>query len=162
MLENWKEINGFPGYWVSTEGRVWSEKSHKMLQPGKTGPRRNYLMVILQNNGKRYNKRVHRLVLETFDPEGDFSLDVNHINEDTFDNRLENLEWMTRTQNIQYSTGQMIEQQDKDGNVVNTFPSMRAAARYLGVDIATILHHVNDGGLYKNFFWKRIDNPRKI
>jgi hypothetical protein len=55
-------------------------------------------------NGKQKTILVHRLVLETFTPTNQMdSLDVNHINGVKTDNKLSNLEWCTRSQNIIHS-----------------------------------------------------------
>lgn len=58
-----------------------------------------YILVSLPGEGKSY--RVHRLVCETFKPECEFyGLDVNHIDGVKTNNRLDNLEWCTRSYNI--------------------------------------------------------------
>ena len=164
MQEQWKQVTNFPDYWVSSEGRIWSEKSHKFLSQCRTGKLRNYLMVKLCNNEiKNKTYRVHRLVLETFSPIDDMeNMTVNHINEDTLDNRLENLEWLTRKENIQYSSGQWIQQETMDREVVEQFPSIRAASDKIGCNVKSIYEHCISGKPFRNFYWKKIDNPRKI
>ena len=67
-----------------------------------------YREVLLSENGKTKSYLVHRLILATFKPVSDTeSYDVNHKNGNKLDNRLENLEWCTRSENIKhaYSTG---------------------------------------------------------
>lgn len=105
-VEIWKDIAGLEGmYQVSSIGRVRKtprseEDSGRILKQhlSKCG----YLQVPL--NGKQ--QYVHRLVAEAFILNPDNKETVNHKNEDKTDNRLENLEWMTRRENLRYGTGQ--------------------------------------------------------
>jgi hypothetical protein len=63
-----------------------------------------YREVCLSENGKAKSYLVHRLILSTFYPRKDMDkLDVNHLNGDKTDNRLINLEWCTRSDNIKHS-----------------------------------------------------------
>ncbi len=64
-----------------------------------------YQIVMLMVNGKQKAFYVHRLVAQAFIPNPDNLPEVNHINEDKYDNRVENLEWCTRKYNINYGTG---------------------------------------------------------
>ena len=99
-------------YQVSNLGRVKSVRNNIILKQSKT--HNGYLRVSLYKNGERLNCRVQRLVAFAFIdiPTGTDvnKLDVNHINEDKEDNRLENLEWCTTQYNNEYSHGIKIQQ----------------------------------------------------
>lgn len=119
--EIWKRASGALGqhYRISNFGRIksmsrithqkcrWGQKIKKRY-PGrvlKTNKKKNgagYLGVALCINGKIIYKDVHRLVAEAFygSPSG---MQVNHKNLNKIDNRLENLEWVTPSQNIQHA-----------------------------------------------------------
>lgn len=56
---------------------------------------------------------VHRLIAESFLPLQEDKLEVNHINEVKTDNRLENLEWVSRDQNVQHSIGKIRKAREK-------------------------------------------------
>lgn len=101
-MEIWKTIEDYPDYQVSSLGRVKSLKGKKerILKPGDVG---GYLNVILSNNGKKKNFRVHRLVAEAFllNPLG--LPVINHKDEDKTNNTVDNLEWCDSAYNNNYS-----------------------------------------------------------
>lgn len=84
------------GLIVSTEGEVYLPKSGARQQHWTVGSGKNYLGV--KYKGKIY--RIHRLVAETFILNPDDKPEVDHINRDTHDNRVENLRWATHQENM--------------------------------------------------------------
>ena len=98
-----RDIVGFEGlYAVTSCGKVWSYRSKKFLQPYMVN---GYLKVDLCYNGQKKKCRVHRLVAEAYIPNPEGKSDVNHIDEfDKTNNCVNNLEWMTRKENINYGT----------------------------------------------------------
>jgi DNA-binding CsgD family transcriptional regulator len=97
--EEWKRLKGeLAGYWVSSEGRVFSAKSRRLMAPQKTG--QGYLRVQLRTSTGYKNKMVHVLVAESFLPRstGDAFI-VGHLNENPGDPRAANLSWMSRSEN---------------------------------------------------------------
>jgi hypothetical protein len=106
MVEIWKDIPGFLDYQVSNLGRVKSlkRKKEKILRPCYN--QYGYLQVGLTQCGRQNLKLVHRLVLWAFEghPKG---RQCDHINRVRDDNRLENLRWVTRKENIRNTIRQM-------------------------------------------------------
>lgn len=104
--EIWKEISWSPDYFISSYGRVKSYKKDKIngillkLRIDQKG----YITIQLPNiyTGKHKRTGVHRLVAEAFIPNPESKGDVNHIDEDKSNNRVDNLEWMTRKENLNY------------------------------------------------------------
>jgi len=106
--EIWKDVPGYEGhYQVSNLGRVKSLKwsKERILKPRLD--RVGYYHVGLCEGGERKSNLVHRLVMLAFVGESD--LQVNHKNGEKSDNRLENLEYCTSSENTQhaYDTGLM-------------------------------------------------------
>lgn len=98
-----KEIKDAPGYWIQKDGQVWSQKTNTFLKHTKGGYKGKYRKYALFVNGKYINKYVHRLVMEYFGPEPkENQTEVNHIDGDTSNNFIENLEWVTSSENTKH------------------------------------------------------------
>ena len=96
-----------PDYFVTTSGLVWSVSRRdalgrhirgKWLRPGYNGSGHGY--IVLERNGRRITCAVHRLVLETFVGPCPENMECCHNNGIKTDNRLENLRWDTRSENM--------------------------------------------------------------
>lgn len=108
MKEVWKDIKDYEGlYQVSNWGRVKSLNYNRtgkaeVMIPRKT--KKGYLLVQLSKNGKKKTCSVHRLVAGAFldNPEG--KPEINHIDENKENNRVDNLEWIWHKDNCNHGT----------------------------------------------------------
>lgn len=98
------------GYYVSSHGRIFSTRLNTscLLKPHRTSNKaKSYTTVALPTrDGGKYkkDKSIHRIVLMSFNPiVGMNELDVNHIDGNTFNNRLDNLEWVNRQENVYHA-----------------------------------------------------------
>lgn len=127
-----KQIEGFPGYWINSYGRVWSDYSKKWLVPIPNG--RGYLRVCLCRDGKTFFKLIHRLVAEAFVPNDDpeHKTEADHIDEDKTNNRADNLQWLSHTDNVRKSNCKPVMLFDTLSGDVEQFKSQKDAAAFLG------------------------------
>ena len=137
--EIWKPVLGYEEtYFVSNKGRVKNKKGY-IMKPYTNA--KGYLRLNL-SYGKPTKKFIHRMVWEAFNepiPEG---LQINHLNENKADNRLENLSLCTPKENTNYGTRnkrasekhcKRIQMLDKNNNTLKTFNSLTEAARFLNI-----------------------------
>lgn len=101
--EVWRDIEDFPDYQVSNLGRVRSLKFDKE-RILKLDYLNGYLRIGLFNSKGRKTFKVHRLVAQAFIQNPNNFPIINHKNEVTNDNRVENLEWCTHKYNNNYGT----------------------------------------------------------
>lgn len=101
-----KDIKEYEGlYAITSCGKVWSYRTNKFLKPRIN--KRGYSQVVLvDSDGKHRTHTVHRLVLKTYRPVKNMDkLEVNHIKEfEKSNNCLNNLEWVTHKENMDYGT----------------------------------------------------------
>lgn len=150
--EVWKDIAGYEGlYQVSNMGRVRSldrmvkGRYSPYLQKGRVlrysfarHAKLKYKEVTLCKSGKLKTHLIHRLVAQAFVPNlGGYDV-VNHLDENTLNNKSDNLEWCTQQQNVVYGTGERrraaqrkipVVQFSKDGKLISEYASQRDAAK---------------------------------
>ena len=100
-MDTFYPIVDYEGYYITTDGRVWSEKSKKFLSqfPHKNG----YLLCDLYHDGKRKQHKIHRLVALTFIPNPENKPQVNHIDGNKANNHIDNLEWASAKENTKHA-----------------------------------------------------------
>jgi hypothetical protein len=105
MRESWRKVTDFPNYSVSNLGRVRDDKRCVIKVPTVT--KDGYFKVDLYRDGKRYSKRIHRLVAKEFIKEIPNKDYVNHKDGNKTNNVSTNLEWVTNSENMlhAYRTG---------------------------------------------------------
>ena len=115
MQEEWKEISGYEGYFeVSNYGNFRSKDRYIKyktngirLYHGKDLKveecEDGYKRIVLMKDAIKHRYMCHRLVAKEFIPNLENKPYINHINGDRGDNRVENLEWCTKSENEKHS-----------------------------------------------------------
>lgn len=178
MAEIWKDIEGFEGtYEVSSLGnirRTYKNGNVKILHPITL--KKGYTSVRLSKCGVSKNYAIHRLVANAFIPNPDNLPCVNHIDECTHNNVVDNLEWCTYKYNNDYGSrkekaamaringkcSKRVYQYDLEDNYITDFPSLAEAKRTLGYDAG----HISDCCLGKRktaygYKWSYNNNNNK-
>lgn len=166
-MENieWKQIQieGFEDYLVSNKGELYRKITPSSLRGG-------YLSIFLNTVKKSY--KIHQLVAKTFIPNNDENkIIVNHKDGNKLNNNVNNLEWVTASENVQHAidtglitvTKRKVHQCDLEGNIINTYNTIRGAGKETGIDSAGIAKvckgtRVTAGG----FKWEfAVENPNE-
>lgn len=99
--EVWRAVVGYEGlYEVSNHGKVRNASRRELSTPADG---RGYAKVNLSKNKRKLQKSVHSLVAEAFLGPRPPGYDINHKNGIKTDNRVENLEYVTRQQNLRHA-----------------------------------------------------------
>lgn len=155
LNEQWKPIPGYESYSASSNGRIrrnrgpdskgYIWKEHYLSQQMN---RFGYMSVALCKNGKVHRMFVHRAVMLAFVGECPNGYQVNHIDENKINNRIENLEYVTPKENANHGTHIEriaaklrkggVYQYTKDGELVNVFKSIRDVNESTGYDASNV------------------------
>lgn len=158
MEEYWKDVVGYEDlYLVSNLGRI------KTLYKRKYGSiinvyinQQGYCFVRLNKNKKRTGLLLHRLVAKAFIPNPENKPQVNHKDGNKQNNKVDNLEWVTSSENMKHSwnnnlmsyntynsfnnnhKGKTVLQLDIEGNLINTYTSLTEASKTTGIKSSNI------------------------
>lgn len=168
--EEWRPVVGYEGFYeVSSLGRI---RRVKIITP--VLKKHGYLQVSLTDkSGGRKSLRLHRLVAEAFIPNPLDKPQVNHMDENTLNNRADNLEWATPKENTNYgsrteratanngSRTPVLQIEPQTLVVVAEYDSQSAAARATGISLPSInacLHgkQKRAGGFIWKYKYKKI------
>lgn len=136
--ELWRDWPQDPRIKVSNKGNVVSCKRGAPYPLKVSYNSCGYRMV----NASRPPQYVHRLVAETWIPNPNHYEEVNHINGDKYDNRVENLEWVTHSENMHHAVRTSLIK-TTPVRIVETgevFESVSECARRIGGDPSAISH----------------------
>lgn len=150
-------------YQISNKGRIKNTKTGRITYGAKidSGYRR---FEIYFQNGKHKRFLVHQLVYECFiSPEFE---EINHINGDKTDNRIENLENVSHRENALkavYETNawkfRRVAQYDKEGNLIRTYANASEAGRAMGILPSSMRNCIRlREGRHKDFIFKYIED----
>lgn len=160
----WRDIPDFDMYEVSDEGQV--RRKAQILKPGSI-PTGHLTIALCRGKGKPKSMYVHRLVAQAFLDNPNNKPLVNHKNGDPKDNRLDNLEWSTYSENNTHayrSNGRRaaielkVVAVDDNGELVMSFRSIADAARVVGVTPHAIWSAIQRNGKCKNYTWIKYAN----
>jgi len=100
-----KNVNNIEGYQITSDGKIYSNKTNRYLKLCPSGYKMKYLQAKLYDPKTGYHyKNVHRLVAEHFIKNEDKTkTQVNHIDGNTLNNDYTNLEWVTPKQNMEHA-----------------------------------------------------------
>lgn len=173
MQEIWKDINGYDGkYKVSNLGNVKNNREKIMkIQVRKDG----YAIIVLSKNGIQKAHYIHSLVANAFISRPNGKEEINHIDANKANNRVDNLEWVTKRENHLHAVRMNLKpvcpligkrgkdcplskpvfQYTPDGKLVKIWSSRLEAAAYYHCDPNSITRCIHGGRKrLKGFVWK--------
>lgn len=112
MNEIFLPIEGYPKYQISNLGRVKSIVGKEKIL--KTWINKRYYSVSLMKDKVQKNHLIHRLVAQAFIPNPENKPEVNHVDGNTKNFNISNLEWITPSENIHHS-----KNISKNGSVIS-------------------------------------------
>ena len=141
-----KVIENFERYTINNDGVIFDTKKNRNICQWIDTV--GYYQCILYKDGKKYYKRVHRLVANAFIPNPNKLPQVNHKDGNKLNNNYLNLEWCSNSENTQHGYDNSlykykarchkINVYTKQGEYLNTYKSIRNMCENLGINRKTV------------------------
>ena len=174
MNEIWKDVVGYENlYQVSNLGRVRSlDKKVRCKNKGYRITRgkilrsqinyKGYECITLTKDKKRKSFKLHRLVAMAFIPCNNKKLQINHIDGNKLNNKVENLEWVTCKENIEHSIkNKLTNYKYKNKKIVVVFNSIKEASRKLNIDKNIISRRLDKEKEYNGMYFQSNTNKER-
>lgn len=183
MEELWKDIKGYEGlYQCSSWGNIRSldryipwRNGYKQFRKGQIiKPKQNkngYLQFALNKNGQRKMVYVHIIIAKTFLDPNIISETVNHKDGNKLNNRIDNLEWCSYSENNKHAYADLkrvkvtiggrkriIYFTDIVTNKIIIYHSINEASKNIGLSHTQILRYINNKKLWKGKYYITTDN----
>lgn len=178
----WRDIPVYENYYkVSNKGEILSISRRVKSSTGtRNVPEKilksnidkyGYLYIILRKEGVYKHFTIHKLVALSFIENPNNYYSINHKDENKLNNEVSNLEWCTVGYNNSYNNrqesitiktkitntlkfGKKVLQLNKEGNIINTYPSLRELSRITGYSRGSIKNACLKNKIAYNYFWK--------
>ncbi len=165
----YKRLEKFPSYEINEFGVVRNSETKYVTTQRMN--RSGYLYVQLTDGKKNYVCLVHRLVAETFLPNPNKLPIVNHIDECSVHNSVDNLEWVSYKENSNHGTRneRIVRDRkipiicfDESGNTIKRYSSRYDASRDLKISEHSIRVAMKSRNKCKKMYWRVADNNSEI
>ena len=139
-MENWRFIKENNDYMVSDHGRIMSLKKPQKKILSSSLLHNGYEAIYIYQKGIHAARYVHRLVAETFIPNPKKLPQVNHLDGNTLNNHVSNLEWCDAYDNLMHAIRTGLRPvnvprsipcavTDESGTILHPYPSMKSMVK---------------------------------
>lgn len=148
MEEIWKTVKYAPNYEISNLGNIKNKKTNRLLTINYERLKKDNKRARpgLSHNGNIKGYYLHRIVAEHFLDNPDNLPEVNHIDGDFYNNKLDNLEWISKLDNMRHASENKLMKRytrkviikNLETDETKTFDSVTKCAEYLNYSIGKV------------------------
>lgn len=151
-------------YYITENGQCYNQKTGKFLKGQKNCKNGYFSFNLTMPDGSKTRQYVHRLVAQAYLPNEDKrKVEVNHIDGDKLNNNVENLEWVTPSENQQHALQKELRQFDhifcfdKNKILVAEYKNVSEASQAVGLSSSLIFQELRKEvkTLSGGFYWSK-------